>query len=453
MRTAHPLARVMKTGWREFKGRLDASLWPLPLAAALVGAALGAALPMLDRSGTGHPTLEGIPALATLLGARADSAESILIGIAGALATILSVLFSITIVALQLASSQYSPRVLRRFRGDRLSQAVLALFLGTLVLVVVALPTLPDDPPPRLTLLVVLALSVAAFASVALFLHHLARQIDTATIVRTIGQDTIHLARKMDFRTITTRPPGDDDGAATLRSTGTGYLLRSNTARLLARLPPQVREARVEARAGDFILPGMPLLRLWPRADLDERQVRRLCEAFPLAQQRAIESDLLLGVRELVDVALKALSEVVGDITTAVMAINELGAIVREVQVRDPPVEDAWQRFERDGQIVWEPIVGLRSLLRHAFDEIARQAGAQLRVQSRILEVLEQVIEATHPSPAHRAAYAEIARSIAHSADHGGATEVERAYFEERRLSVLRRASGITLPDEEPALH
>jgi uncharacterized membrane protein len=97
--------------------------------------------------------------------------------------------------------------------------------------------------------------------------------------------------------------------------------------------------------------------------------------------------------------------------------------------------------------------MGLRSLLRHSFDEIARNAGPQLRVAARMLEVMEQVIEATRPDEAQRAAYAQVGRWIESSANQEGATSVERAYFDERYRSLLRRAAGVTLPGEAPALH
>src|SRR5690606_4612813 len=138
---------------------------------------------------------------------------------------------------------------------------------------------------------------------------------------------------------------------------------------------------------------------------------------------------------------------------TAVMAVNDLGLILHAFQARDPPVDDGWRRDRRGGSTLDVPLLGLRALLRHSFDELARAAGAQLRVSARILEVMEQVIEATRPSEAQRAAYAQAARWIGSSVHRDGATTVDRDNFDERYRSLLRRAAGITLPDEGPALH
>ena len=434
--------------------KLRASLWPVPVLAVLVGTAGGLLLPRLDEERTLHEALGSLPLLVALLDTPTSSAQTILGTVAGALATILGVLFSITIVALQLASSQYSPRLLPRFRGDALSQMVLAVFLCTVTLLVVSLPGLPRDVHPRLTLVVALLLTLLSFGLVPIFLHHLARMIDTATIVRHIGSDAVTVARRLRFDGAKImRDEAFPPDPQIVRAEKRGYVVDVDREALARAVPPGARLLRLEARTGDFVIPGLPLLAIWPEVRLDRRAERRICAAFLLAEQRRQERDLLFCVRQLVDVALRALSAAINDVTTAVMAVNELGLVVQTFQERDPAAEDGWRKETYDGCTILVPTLGLRSLLRHCFDEIARDAGSQLRVTARMLEVMEQVIESSRPPPAHREAYAQAGRWIEASAQQEGATTVERAYFDERYQSLLRRAAGVTLPDEEPALH
>lgn len=428
--------------------RLRSSLWTLPVLAVAVGAILGAFFPRLDKAGVLHEQLRGL----SLLHAEGGSAESMIGSIASALATVLGVLFSITIVALQLASTQYSPRVLRRFIADRATKATLATFLGTVAMMVVAQPAVPQQKEPLVTLAACVLFALICLCLVGWFLHHLARSIDAATIVRNIGEDSLRSLRNLALSpsSAVDEPPGEP---AMLRSSATGYLEIADPETLLRFAPKGTRLVRVEVRAGDFVIPGLPLLAMWPPTALDRKTCRKLHGAFAFSRQRTLEQDLLYGVRQLVDVGLKALSPAINDPTTAYMAVNELGLVLRTFIRRDPAVDDGWRRVERDGCTVAIPVLGLRKLMRHAFEEIAHASRSQLRVPARILEVMEQVIEACDPSPEQRAAFTESARWIHASADIDNANPVEQAFFDERYRSLLRRAAGQVMPAEEPALH
>jgi len=438
---------------RQLAIKLRASLWPVPVLAVVVGAAAGLVIPRLDEARGLHDLLGRVDLLVPLLDTDSRSAQTILGSVAGALATLLGVLFSITIVALQLASSQYSPRVIPRFRADRLSRTVLASLICTVTFLVVALPGLPSEAPPRVTLVVAILLALSCFCLVPIFLHHLARLIDSATIIRQIGADAVEVARRLEFDHAETLHDADfPPDPRIVRAISAGYVVEVDRKALRRAVPRGARMLRLEARMGDFVIPGLPLLAIWPRVELDEATRRRICAAFVLKEERRQDQDLLFCVRQLVDVALRALSAAINDVTTAVMAVNELGLVVEAFQSRNPAVEDGFRKERCGDCVLFVPTLGLRTFLRDCFDEIARDAGSQLRVTARMLEVMEQVIEAARPPPEHREVYAQTGRWIEESAAQEGATTVEKAYFDERYRSLLRRAAGVALPDEEPAL-
>ncbi len=433
--------------------QLKTSLWTLPLAAVVLGSLLGLVLPALDRDRFLHTALSRPAWLEQLLQLPGSQARSLLGTLASAVATALGVLFSITIVALQLASTQYSPRVLRRFMGDRPTQAVLAVFIAAVAYLVVVALSLPQGAaPPRLSLLGAILLALLCFCLVGYFLHHLARSIDAATIVRSIGQDT-----EATLRRLRVEPTPQVATPATtprlLRSATAGYLELVDEQHLLRAAPPGTKVMRIEVRTGDFVLPGLPLVAIWPATDLDQRTCKRLHLGFAFAQQRSLDQDVLFGIRQLVDVSLKALSPAINDVTTAYMAVNEIGVVIQRFLSRDGAVEDGWRVERRAGCELHVPSVGLRTLLRHAFDEIARSSSAQLRVPARMFELMGQAILATGPNEAQRKAMAEAARWIHGSVAVAESTPIEKQEFEERYRWLLQLAAGVVHEEREPALH
>ena len=430
----HPrLARTVRN--------LRASLWPLPLAAVAAGIGAGLLLPHFDRSG-------GVGDL-PFLEVDAAMAQNYLGVLLGALATILGVVFSITIVALELASTQYSPRILGRFMADALTQWTLALFLGAVAYLLVAITGLPPDQPPRLTVTLGLLLGVASLGLLGVFLHHLARSIDAATIVRNIARDALASLRRLPLGP-TVELPRASGPPTELRAERDGYLEFLHEEVLLAVAPPWVETMRVEIRGGDFVLPGTPTLSIWPALELDRRSRRKLHQAFSFARQRSQEQDLLYSVRQLVDISLKALSGQGGDLTTALMAVNELARLIYEFLRMGAEVEDRWRCVER---ALYVPTLGLRTMLRHCYGEIARASGAQLRVPARVLESMEEAIVACDPGPAQRAELANAARWIQESVHLDQGTPLERDYLEMRMRSLLGVAIGGRAPAPEPALH
>jgi uncharacterized membrane protein len=175
-----------------------------------------------------------------------------------------------------------------------------------------------------------------------------------------------------------------------LRAQETGYLQLVDERRLLAALPPGTRVARLEVRPGDFLFPGLPLLSLWPRVPLEPRRRERLHAALAMGRERTMQQDVLYGVRQLVDMALKALSPGINDVTTALMVVNELGAVGRMV-ARQGERGHGWWQVRRGPVTLLMSGFGLVPFLEVAFREIPSAAASHPRVVARILEVLAQL--------------------------------------------------------------
>lgn len=371
--------------------RFSVSLFWLPVAIAFVGAALGIAMPHLDSGLADTTPYRWIESISM---ASSDGARELLSSGAAALATILAVAFSITMVTQELAAGQYSPLVLRRFVSDRVTQLSLGIYLGSVAYLLFALRAVPHpgrgDEVPQLTVAVGIALILLSLGVIAYFIHHVARSVETETIVHRVGVEFTESLQRLPFR-VDGDPkdvPIPPESGWALTSSSAGYLQLVDEERLLECAPPGCRIIRVEMRAGDFLLPDLPLLSLWPAVRPDAKLERALRECFSVGRERTMRQDLLFGIRELVDIALRALSPSMNDPTTAIQALNELGAANEAVMRKGLVSSDVHRLRRRRGVSLLIPSISLRQILAHSFHEIPRAAGNDVRVTTRVLEIL-----------------------------------------------------------------
>lgn len=391
---------------------LRSSLWFRPSLFVGLGIVLGLALPALDRSWPGLERALRSDSLANYIPATPSSSREVLIAMAAALATIVAVAASMTMVTVQLAASQYTPRLLRRFLSDPLTQRILGIFLCTVAYLLLVLGAVGSEaqergqgPMPLLSLAVSMALTLVCLVLLPCFLHHAARSVEAATVISHLGREIILGVEQMDF------PPDAEqeevraapaEPATPLPAIETGYLQIVDERRLLSELPPGTRTVRLEARPGDFLFPGLPLLSFWPPAPLEPRRRERLHAAFAVGRERTVQQDVLYGVRQLVDMALKALSPGINDVTTAVMVVNELGAVGRQIAHKGL-LGSGWAARRHGEVTLLMKGFGLVPFLEAAFGEIPNAAASQPRVIIRILEVLAQIASTQEREPLRRA--------------------------------------------------
>jgi uncharacterized membrane protein len=399
---------------------LQASLWLRPVLFVAMGIALSVALPLLDRSWPGLGREVRSHWLSIYIPTTPDSSREVLISMAAALVTVMTVATSMTMVAVQLASTQYTPRLLGRFMADHSTQRVLGAYLLTVVyllllLAVVGTPSLErqEDGMPVLSLGLAMLLTLACLLLLPHFLHHAGWSVQANTIISSIGREIIQELERLNLdevQELGDELPGPTGKSTLVTAKETGYVQLLDEARLLAALPREVHTVRLDVRTGDFLFPGLPLLSLWPPVRLTERQQQRLHAALAVGSTRTTQQDVLYGVRQLVDMALKALSAAINDVTTAVMVINELGAVGRAVAHKGRLGQGWWMRRVR-GVTLLRPGFGLAPFLQDAFGEIPLAASSQPRVILRILEVLAQ-IASVEQDPTMRRMLVRTGRSV-----------------------------------------
>lgn len=425
--------------------RVRDSLWFIP-SALTVGAALLAILTVhLDLAGVGpgppKPEAEGPSPVRLVFSGTADGAREILSTIAGGLITVTGVVFSVTIVALQLASTQFTPRILRNFTADRGNQVVLGVFIATFTyaLLVQRVVRGPDGAAgafvPNVSVTVAMALALTSIACLIYLIDHAARSVQASVIIDRVFRESLGILQ----RTLPGEIPGpvDDDVARHLpRGPGipipaafTGYLQGVDEEKLLALLERDGTTFRMEPHVGDFILRGAPLMSVWmPGPEPDEDLAERVREGFILGHERTPHLDVELGVVELVDIAVKALSPAINDPTTATMCLDRLADLIVEFGRRDPPPRVHVN--PSTGGVLLLPRVGFDHFVCAALDQI-RHYGAPnpsfaTTLLRRLAEIGNLLPPSLHPALARQVG-ATRRLALSHGPDAEDAVTIEAA--------------------------
>ena len=397
---------------RALPDRLLGTLWFVP--GAIVLAAVVGGVLMVELSA--RVDQEALARYPRLFGASAGSSRALLAAIAGAMITVAGVTFSITMVAVTQASTQYTPRILRNFMRDRASQVVLGVFVGIFAYCLVVVRTIRDVDElrfvPSLAVLLGLALAIAGTGVLIFFIHHMASLLQATSIVERVARDTVATVDRLFPDEVGDEAaPGEratvlaDQGAVAwvpVPSPATGYVQRVDGAGLVRLAAEHDVVVRMARGVGDFAAEGAPLAWVAPghaAARTAAHASAGVAPLFAIASFRTVEQDAAFGVRQLVDVALKALSPGVNDTTTAVTCVDYLGAVLAHAGSRR--IESP---YRADGGVVRVIACGptFESLLRTAVDEIRQSAGGNVSVLARLLETLGEVAARTRPAERRR---------------------------------------------------
>ncbi len=311
-------------------------LWPIPTLTVVVALLLGLLLPQLDQRW--QPSGSDI-----LFGGGADAARTVLSAISGSLITVTSLTFSLTVVTLQLASSQFSPRLLRTFTRDLLVQGTLGLFLGTFVFALAVLRTVRTESGgepafiPRISVTFAFVLAVVSVLALVGFLGHLTQTIRVESMLKSVHQGASSVVARMDDGTRLTPEAARrlvPDHASRLLAQSSGFLIDVDDRELQRVSVTHGVVVYVARNPGDSVVEGTPIGWVWNDAGgpIDPEQVDELMEAvnsrITMGFERTGTSDVSLGLRQLTDVAVKALSPGINDPTTAVHAISHSSGLL-----------------------------------------------------------------------------------------------------------------------------
>jgi uncharacterized membrane protein len=332
---------VRLRGWID---DLRDSLWLVP-AAMIVGAVV-LALVLVEVE-----TPDWFPGVLTF-GGTPEGARAVLSELAGATITVTGLVFSLTVIALQMAASQFTPRVLRTFLADRRTQVVLGGLLASAVYDVMVLRTVRSTGDevelfvPGLAVTVALLLAGVAVGLLVFFLHHVTSQLRVDLVMGKIAAETHLQLRKLDAprdRLPDHAPPEPPPGARTVVARRSGYVQTVDVDALADIARDHGVRLRLRPGIGEAVSAGTTLAWTWPatagvdgRADDHQELTRRTHGALHLGPDRTESHDLTFGLQQLTDIAVKALSPSINDPTTARQAVEHLAAVL--VELADHPL-------------------------------------------------------------------------------------------------------------------
>ena len=388
--------------WARAREALGTSFWAVP--ALCMGAAVGLSV--------GAETLDArLPSDAQawyLFRGGPSGARSVLETVAASMMTFTGLVFSVTILVLQQASNQFSPRVLRTFLSDRASQLALGTFVGAFVYALLSLRHVRGTSEdvelrvPSLTVWLAIVLALACVAAFIGYIHHVAQSIRAVRVLRRIGDETRRSLERL-------YPEGlgsdEGEGAEAARPAApaqlvvpsphaSGVLVSVDEARLWHCVTHADVTAALLPAAGDFVPQGAPLFEVW--GDPGRLDVRALAACVRTGEERTLHQDAAFGLRELVDVAERALSPGINDPTTAVQALDQVHDVLRRLARRRLPSP---ARLDGVGRVrLWLPRPGWEDFVHLGLDEVRRSGEASLQVARRLRALLQDLLAVAPPS-------------------------------------------------------
>ncbi|MDQ3388350.1 MAG: DUF2254 domain-containing protein [Gemmatimonadota bacterium] len=376
---------------------LNGSYWFIPTLMSGASVALSVGLAQVDA----RLRREMVEEIGWIFTGGPEGARAVLSTIAGSMITVAGVAFSVLIVALSLASSQFGPRILRNFMQDRGNQVVLGAFTGTFLYCLLILRTIRGeenaDFVPHLSITVAVALAIISLGVFIFFIHHSAVSIQAPVVISEIARELRHSIdrRFPDSAGVAPEgeasplPPGFSEEATPILSLADGYLQAIDEDELLETACEHDLVMELELRPGHFVVCGTPLVRVSPAPGVTGEVCKRLQGAFSLGRQRTQTQDVEFSIRQLVEIAVRALSPSVNDPFTAINCLDYLGAaIIQMARVQLPPRH----RIDASGslRIIMNPVT-FAGATDAAFDQIRQHGREDVAVTLHLLEVLAGV--------------------------------------------------------------
>lgn len=386
-----------------------------------------------------------------LYGGDASSARGLLSSLLSGLMTMFSLVVSVTFVILTLAANQLGPRLIPTFLGDRQIQTVLGLFLGTILYVLVVLrsldETLGPEGVPHVAVTIASALTVVCLFALLFYVHKVARAIVADSIVAQVAGDLHRTVRDMlpeDAPAEGTVPEVTLPRACTVSLDRSGYIQVIDYDRLVDLACREHAVLQVKVRAGHFVLTGGEHVVVHAARPPDQDAGEAIRSAFVVGEERSPAQDLEFGLRQLVEIALRALSPGINDPYTAVAVVDRLGAALEEI-FRRSLLPTAL--YDEDGMVrVIAQRSDVQGLTDVAFDAIRQAARDIPAVLIRLADVLGQLAPVLRSREAREAQDAVIRHlgRLAETAEEARLTPCDRqavlARIEQARIAAPHSA-------------
>lgn len=388
---------------------------------------------------------------------KPEGARSLLSTVAGSMITVAGVVFSITIVALTLASTQYGPRLLGNFMRDRGNQIVLGTFIATFTYCLLILRTIRGGEDssfvPHLSVTVGVVFAILSISVLIYFIHHAATSIQASNVISRVSDNlarTIELTfpnkigqGKTDLPDWWNAPndlPSDfEENLHPVLAKNSGYLRVIDNIGILDLAVGEDLILKVENHPGDFIVKGSPIVRVWPASKGSSEIQSKINNTLLIGNKRTSEQDTEFAIDQLVEIAVRALSPGINDPFTAIMCIDHLSVALSKVVGRVAP---SALRYDHNNQlrVIAKPKI-FDDLLNSAFNQIRQYGRGSVSVTIRLLESLI-VIASNTSRDKDKNAIRQHGEMIKRSSDESLPEQLDRKDVDQRYTQLMEILDG-----------
>ncbi|MBD2534224.1 DUF2254 domain-containing protein [Nostoc flagelliforme FACHB-838] len=430
--------------------QLHSSYWFIPAVMAVLATALAFTMLNLDRTGKVNIDYWWVYT------GGADGARSLLGSVAGSMISVAATAFSITIVALQLAASNFGPRLLRNFMQDTGNQIVLGTFISTFIYCLLVLRTIHGEGDgyekyvPQLSVTVGTLLAIISIGVLIYFIHHASTIIQASHIIQNVSEDLHSAIDRLFPKKIGYGEPEDSLGveeipmsfekeALPIRANGTGYLQAIDDEELMKIACKHNSLIRLKVRPGKFLIQGSDLVLVFPGKKVNKKLIKQMNDAFILGKERTEQQDVEFPINQLVEIALRAISPAVNDPFTAIRCIDRISAGLCHLVQRDFPSP---YRYDKNKKLRFiTKGVDFQGLVNRAFNQIRQYGKSDAGVTIRLLEAIAVIATYTNNSK-YQASLRHHADMILQDSREGLSQEQDRKDVEESYYQVIKNLNN-----------
>ncbi|HAX76276.1 MAG TPA: DUF2254 domain-containing protein [Cyanobacteria bacterium UBA11372] len=424
---------------------LHSSYWFIPTLMAVGSIILAIAMLTLDRTGN-------IPSWGWIYTGGTDGARAVLSSVAGSMVSVVATAFSITIVALQLASSNFGPRLLRNFMQDTGNQIVLGTFIATFIYCLLVLRTIHAEGDeynefvPQLSVTVGTGLAIVSIGVLIYFIHHASTIIQASHVIAQVSGeldkaiDRLFPEKIGDNKANQPRQVGEipvnfDEEANPIKATRDGYLQAIDDGELMKIARQYNLLVRLKTRPGKFIVKNSEVAMVLPGEKVNQNLNQQINDAFILGKERTEYQDVEFPIDQLVEIALRAISPGINDPFTAIRCIDRISAGLSRLAQRDFP--SPYRYDDEQNLRVIALGVTFEGLVDSAFNQIRQYSKPDVAVTIRLLEAIACIATYTRNCK-QREALRRHAEMILNSSREQISQEQDQKDVQERYYRVIK---------------
>lgn len=413
--------------------RLSQGFLFIPTLLALWGVVAAVIAVSADRIGILHQLLDAT----TILQIDASGARTVLSTIAGAMMTVISLVYSLTLIVLTLAAGNIAPRLLETFSTNRVNQITIGLLAATFLYSLICLYITGENEVPRLSVALAIIFATVCLFWLVYFVHDVASRV---LIDNEIGRNRKALRIAIDRllaeeprRTRNEKESLPDTASKTVGAKRTGYVTSVDTHYLVDFATKRDAFIHLELRPGDFVIEGSPIARIHGGDNVDEVS-DALARSVLIRDARAPDGDVQFSIHLMVEIALRALSPGVNDSYTAISAIDHLSAALARIVQKGVP---ASLYCDDDNEPrLWVNLISVREIIGAALHPLRQAVAGNVLVTLRLIAAIDRI--ASLSSPDYGEVLTDHLRLIADDADRVVVNEADRTEIAER-IRLVRK--------------